>query len=816
MSTEKGLAHRVRLAVPVLTAVFLTLALGAAHAQVQQTKGDWEDKFRQLDEVLPTPNTYRTAGGKPGHEYWQQQADYKIAVTLDDEAKRLSADQTITYTNNSPDALEFLWLHLDHNRFKKDSDYVKTLTYREEPGKISFYRLNQELQRPDFDGGMKITAVTDARGNDLDHVVVDTLMRIDLPEPLGPGRSVRFSISWETNIHDHDVFGGRSGYIEFDDGESIYYIAQWFPRMTAYTDYEGWTNKKFLGRGEFTLEFGDYELEITVPEDFIVSSTGALQNQREVLTTEQIARLGEAKVADKPVYIVTPEEATQNQAERASGTKTWKFKAENVRDVAFSASRKFIWDAQGFVQDVPRGSDVPREVMAMSFYPPEANHPADKPLWYTYSTEAIIHTMEVYNRYAFPYPYAKAQSVNWGEGGGMEYPEITFNGGLPVYDEKTDSWTYTRRTKYGLIGVIIHEIGHIYFPMVVNSDERQWTWMDEGINSFLQVLAQEEWEEGFPHWAGYPHLMVDYMKAGGQVPVMTQSDSVLKFGANAYAKVATALNILRETVMGRELFDHAFKTYSERWRFKRPTPADFFRTMEEASGVDLDWFFRGWFYTTDHVDISLDKVTLARVNSKDPEAEEAWKRAQKEKQPKNMTQILNEGMERRVDRNPDLKDFYNENDEFTVTNKQRNDYRKYLKGLEDWEKEVLESDKNLYLLEFSNKGGLVMPLILAIRYEDGSSEELRLPAEIWRLDPHKLTRLHVTDKIIASITVDPHWETADTDTYNNHWPRRAEESRLEAFKRDPRRNMMLEALQPLDDADTQEGAEESDAQPAEE
>jgi hypothetical protein len=747
----------------------------------------FDDKFRQLDELLPTPGAIRTASGAPGHAYWQQRADYTIRATLDENRRALSGSGTITYYNNSPDTLKYLWLQLDQNIYKPDSDARQSATVasREAWAKprspeegLKFDGMRSLLTAADFPGGFNITGVKDSGGRTLPYTINKTMMRVDLPQPLKPGARVSFSVDWNYNINEQKVLGGRSGYEKFDDKNDLFEIAQWFPRMAAYYDVYGWQHKQFLGAGEFTLEFGDYDVKITVPSDHIVASTGELQNPGEVLTAAQRERLAQARNAKKPVIIASQAEAEAREKQRASGTKTWHFKARNVRDFAFATSRKFIWDAMG----VKSGN---LNVMAMSYYPKEGN-----PLWEKYSTQAIVHTIEQYNKYSFDYPYPTSISVN-GPVGGMEYPMITFNGPRPVKDKKTGEITYSKRTKYGLIGVIIHEVGHNYFPMIVNSDERQWTWMDEGLNSFVQSLAQEAWEENWPEMRGEPRTITDYMKSRNQVPIMTNSESLLQFGNNAYAKPATALNILRETILGRELFDFAFREYSQRWKFKRPTPADFFRTMEDASGTDLDWFWRGWFYTTDAVDISVDGISEYTVGTKDPEIEKAWQRARKQAEPVSVTDQRNKGMVRRVDQHPELKDFYNENDDFTVTNKDRNKFAETMEGLEDWEKELLKSGKHLTLVDFSNKGGLVMPLILEIELKSGKKYIERIPAEVWRFSPEKITKLFVTDEPVVGLVQDPYWETADIDTSNNAWPRKAQPSRLELFKTEQNQNNLM-------------------------
>jgi hypothetical protein len=740
----------------------------------------FDDKFRQLDELLPTPTTIRTASGAPGHAYWQQRADYSIRATLDEANRAISGAETITYHNNSPDTLTYLWVQLDQNIYKPNSDARTGATIRSREAwdkprgpddGMKFDAMQSLMTARSFDGGFNIRSVKDAGGAPLHYVINRTMMRIDLPQPLKPGAKVAFSVEWSYRINEQKVLGGRSGYEKFDeDKNDLFEIAQWFPRMAAYYDVVGWQHKQFLGTGEFTLEFGDYDVAVTVPADHIVASTGELQNPGDVLTAAQRQRLDQARTAKQPVVIVTQAEAEAKEKTHATTTKTWRFKAKNVRDFAWASSRKFIWDAQGFKKDATN-------VLAMSFYPKEGN-----PLWEKYSTQAIIHTIDQYNKYSFDYPYPVAISVN-GPVGGMEYPMISFNGPRPTKDKKTGEITYSKRTKYGLIGVVIHEVGHNYFPMIVNSDERQWTWMDEGINSFVQYLAEQAWEENYPQSRGEPRSIVDYMKSANQQPIMTNSESISALGPNSYAKPTAALNVLRETVLGRELFDFAFREYARRWKFKRPTPSDFFRTMEDASGTDLDWFWRGWFYTTDHVDVSVDGISEYTIGTKDPEIEKAWKKARKDQEPISITDQRNKGtLPRRLEAHPELKDFYNEHDDFTVTNKDRNKYNEAVEGLEDWEKALLKEGKHMYLVDFSNKGGLVTPLVLEITLASGKKYVERVPAEVWRYSPKKITKLIITDEPMTSLVQDPYWETADTDQSDNAWPRKATPSRLELFK----------------------------------
>lgn len=780
-----------------IAALCLSLSAHAADA--------FDDKFRQLDELLPTATPYRTASGAPGHAYWQQRADYTIRATLDEARRAITGSGQVTYHNNSPDTLHYLWVQLDQNIYKPDSDARRMITApsREawtrakgaEDG-MKFEGMRGILAGREFDGGFKIGAVKTTGGQALKTTVNQTMMRIDLPTPLKPGEKFSFAIDWQYNINEQKVLGGRSGYEYFEeDKNALFEVAQWFPRMAAYYDVAGWQHKQFIGSGEFTLEFGDYDVSLTVPADHVVASTGELLNPDQVLSPAQRERLARARTSDKPVVIVTQAEAEAAEKSVSTATKTWHFKARNVRDFAWASSRKFIWDAQGYKKD---GTNV----MAMSYYPKEGN-----PLWEKFSTQAIIHTIEQYNKFSFDYPYPTAISVN-GPVGGMEYPMISFNGPRPTKDKKTGEITYSKRAKYGLIGVVIHEVGHNYFPMIVNSDERQWTWMDEGLNTFVQYLAEQAWEENYPQTRGEPRAIVDYMRSRNQVPIMTNSESLLQFGNNAYAKPATALNILRETILGRELFDHAFREYGRRWKFKRPTPADFFRTMEDASGTDLDWFWRGWFYTTDAVDISVDGISEVGVSTKNPETEKAWKKEQKAAEPESMTSIKNKGMPRRTDAHPELKDFYNEHDDFTVTNKDRNSYAEAMEKLEPWEKKLLEQGKHLYLVDFSNVGGLVMPLILQIELKSGKKYIERVPAEVWRYSPKKITKVIVTDEPMVSLTQDPNWETADIDTSNNAWPRKVTPSRMELYKQEQgREDMMKDYNTPLKgkDAKTEAG-----------
>jgi hypothetical protein len=746
----------------------LALAAFALNAQNVNTS-----KFRQLGQELPTPNVYRTASGAPGHEYYQQRADYDMSITLDDETQRIYGEETITYTNNSPDELRYLWVQLDQNMRAQNSmtQQIQTGGIFNERGGTPQTAFNQlkNSQFYDFDGGFKLAYVQTVSGANLPYTVNNTMMRVDLPTPLRQGQKFSFKIKWWFNINDRMDIGGRSGY-EYFEGEDnyLYTIAQFFPRMAVYNDVEGWQNKQFLGQGEFTLPFGDYKVNITVPSDHIVASTGELTNASRILSSKQRARLAKAeKSFDDPVIIVTQEEAEAAEKNKATSTKTWTFEAENVRDFAFATSRKFIWDAQA----VDIGG---KTTMAMSYYPKEGN-----PLWEQYSTRVVAHTLKVYSKFTIDYPYHKAISVHtkWI---GMEYPMICFNGGRPEADG-----TYSEGTKYGMIGVIIHEVGHNFFPMIINSDERQWTWMDEGLNTFVQYLTEQEWDHDYPSRRGPADKIVPYMSGPKEqiVPIMTNSESILQFGNNAYGKPATALNILRETVMGRELFDYAFKEYSRRWAFKHPTPADLFRTMEDASGVDLDWFWRGWFYTTDHVDIALTDVQWYQMSTQNPDVEKPFEAEKDRKANDHVGRARNEVIRTMVDEVPATRDFYNSYNPFEVSAADREAYDRYRAGLSEQEAALLDAGYHFYGVTFENQGGLIMPLVLRFTLEDGTEEVKRIPAEVWLKNEDEFTKWFNFTQPVVQITLDPFLEMADTDRSDNYWPAMQEPNKFDVYSR---------------------------------
>lgn len=728
-----------------------------------------ESAFKQLKDKLATPNMYRTGSGAPGAFYFQQQANYDMDITLDNEKQRIYGEQTITYINNAPESLSYLWIQLDQNMRARNST-----TQNIKKGDVDSRMYYRELKNLfyDFDGGFKIDYVRTAQNKAMRYVVNNTMLRIDLKTPMAQGDSIQIKMKWWYNINNRMEIGGRSGLEYFAEEDNyLYTIAQFFPRMAVYNDVEGWQNKQFLGRGEFAVPFGNYNVKITAPADHVLGATGKLKNTNEVLTDAQRERLQKAlQDTANPVFIIREKEARKNEkGKHSTSTKTWHFEAQNVRDFAFASSRKFIWDAMA----VPFGE---RRVLAMSYYPKEGN-----PLWERYSTRVVAHTLKTYSKFSFPYPYHKAISVHTNRIG-MEYPMICFNGGRPEADG-----TYSKGTKYGMIGVIIHEVGHNYFPMIVNSDERQWTWMDEGLNTFLQYLTEQEWEENYPSRRGPAYKIVPYMRAqaSDQMPIMTNSESILQFGNNAYGKPATALNILRETVMGRELFDYAFKQYCRRWQFKHPTPADFFRTMEDASAVDLDWFFRGWFYTTLPVDIALKDVQWFQLSTENPEVEKPLAKSKIQPEEKFIGNTRNDSAlagKRYADSYPEMLDFYNRNDEYTVLDYDRAQYEKYWKGLSAKEKALIDEGWNFYQLNFENVGGLPMPVILKFTFADKSEKIIRVPAQVWLQNEEAFSKLFKFKKEVTTVELDPFLETADIDRDNNYWPAKNEPSRFKLYQ----------------------------------
>lgn len=756
----------------------VTACASTVYAQNHQNNpgSNHGNKFEQLGTILPTPNIYRTASGAPGQGYWQNRADYDITAYLDEDNRKLKGSETVTYYNNSPDQLDYLWLQLDENEHSSinNSGYSASSKL---PKQVNSENLkSSELPAADNGLGVNLEKVTDAEGNPLKYVVNKTMMRIDLPKVLKKGEKYTFKIDWNYNISDRMKYGGRGGYEHFpEDGNDVFTMTQWFPRMCVYSDFQGWQNHQFTGRGEFALVFGNYKVSMNVPADHIVAATGEGKNYKDVLTSAQFERWQQAQNASEPLEVVTLEEAKKAEKSKSKARKIWHFEATDVRDFAWTSSRKFVWDAMRVT--IPENNN---QVMAMSLYPKEAYG-----LYRKFSTKAVAHTIKTYSEFTIPYPYPVAQSIE--ASNGMEYPMICFNFGRTEKDG-----TYSEGTKNGMIGVIIHEVGHNFFPMIINSDERQWSWMDEGLNTFVEYLTEGKWDNKFPSRRGPAHTIVDYMKLPKDElePIMTNSENIIRFGPNAYSKPATALNILRETVMGRELFDKAFKTYSKRWAFRHPEPADLFRTMEDASGEDLDWFWRGWFYGVDPVDISIDKVTVATPDFDAPA--KPFERKYTVDEPEvnafeDISKIRNraEKIQFEVDKDKSLQDFYYR----YARGQEKVDTKKEYTFTADVFENVSAADKaklqnmKAYQIDFTNKGGLVMPIILEFTFEDGSKLRDKRAAQVWRHNEKNVSLTYFFDKKLKSVQLDPMKETADIDTTNNFWGEvPAPTSKFQVFK----------------------------------
>ncbi|HEY4149491.1 MAG TPA: M1 family metallopeptidase [Chitinophagaceae bacterium] len=756
---------------------------GAAAAQNTQNNpgSNHANKFEQLGTILPTPNEYRTASGAPGPKYWQQRCDYDIKAELDEPNLRLNGSETVTYFNNSPNQLTYLWLQLDENEHSatKNAGYQDASTMPRMTSDMGLGRINPYPTDKEY--GVNLLKVTDVLGKPLKYTVNKTMMRMELPVVLKPGQQFVFKIDWNYMIPDRVTKfpGSRGGYEHFaEDGNDLFTITQWYPRLCVYSDFQGWQNHQFTDRGEFALTFGNFKVQMTVPADHIIGATGECQNYQQVLTPAQYARWQKAQTTKEPVEIVTLAEAKAAEKQKSTAKKTWIFKADNVRDFAWGSSRKFIMDAMpAYVEG--------RKVMCMSYYGKEAYG-----LYSKMSTKAVAHTIKTYSKFTIPFPYPVAQSVE--AANGMEYPMICFN-----YGRTEKDGSYSEATKYGMLGVVIHEVGHNFFPMIINSDERQWTWMDEGLNSFVEYLTEELWDNKFPTRSGPAWTITDYMRLPKDQlePIMTNSENIVGFGPNAYSKPATGLNILRETIMGRELFDYAFKEYARRWAFKHPEPADLFRTMEDASGEDLDWFWRGWFYGTDACDISLDTVKYfkADVNYTPPTIPSDSTTLRTVAPPggskyDDVSKVRNredKNIHFAVDADTTLRDFYwryNRGQEPYDTSHFSVPVTSNQEPLDEATKQKL-ANKYFYECTFSNKGGLVMPIILEWTYADGTKEIERIPAQIWRKNENKVVKVFMKDKQVTKLQLDPLKETADINTSNNSWPKIEDApSRFEVFK----------------------------------
>jgi len=735
--------------------------------------------FEQLGTIMPTPNEYRTASGAPGPKYWQQRCDYDIKCKLDEKALLLTGSETVTYYNNSPNTLTYLWLQMDENQHssQNNANYQNSNPMSAQVSTTQIDRIDET--KGDNGYGFNVLKLTDAAGKPLKYTVNKTMMRVELPKDLKAGEKFVFKLDWNYKISDRMGRGGRGGYEYFpEEGNYLFTMAQWYPRLCVYSDFQGWQNHQFTGRGEFALTFGNFNVQMTVPADHVVGSTGECLNYTANLTPTQLSRWKKAQTSSEPVEIVTLDEAKAAEKSKSLATKTWLFKADSVRDFAWTSSRKFVWDAMPVKVEG-------RKIMCMSFYGKEAYG-----LYRPFSTKAVAHTIKTYSDFTIPYPYPVAQSVE--AANGMEYPMICFN-----YGRTEKDGTYAEATKYGMLGVVIHEVGHNFFPMIINSDERQWSWMDEGLNSFVEYLTEELWDNKFPvRGKGPAYAIVDYMKLPKDQlePIMSNSENIVGFGPNAYTKPATGLNILRETIMGRELFDYAFKQYARRWAFKHPEPADFFRTMEDASGEDLDWFWRGWFYGTDPCDISLDSVKHAvpdlaalpgGLNDRDTTRKIEGPMTPPHDDLSKMRNRDDKSISFQTDKDTSLRDFYWRYARGKEAYDSSNITYRIASGkgspLEESEKNAY-ANRHMYELSFSNKGGLVMPIIIEWTYKDGTKEIERIPAQVWRLNEKKVVKTFVKTKEVASIQLDPLRETADIDTSNNTWNKIAQPSRFTLFK----------------------------------
>ncbi len=689
--------------------------------------------FRPIAENLPTPNSFRLADGQPGPDYFQQKVDYRIDVTLDEKKKTISGNELITYHNNAPVELGYLWIQLDQNTRAADAErYLVQDNSLSDPVKAS--EISRAIGKP-FDSDMQIISVKDQNGADLKHRIDGTMMQVIMVKPIIPGGVYRFKIEWTYSINDVNKVRGRSGYETFEkDGNSVFCIAQFYPRLALYDDINGWEVRQFHGQSEFGLEFGDFEVNITVPENHIVGATGELINTNEVLGSELEEKYSVAKRSPERVFIISEKEALENLKSKAGKTKTWKFKAEKVRDFAFASSQRFIWEGK----NVKIGE---RNVFAHSMYPPEAN-----PIWELNVTKAIEHTLISHSERTFEYPYPHALAVHLNRSG-MEYPMICFNGRRP-----DDDGSYSEYQERRLISLIIHEIGHNFFPMIVNSNERAWAWMDEGLNVFMEYHAEKGWDPDYPSRRGTPKSIIGFMskEKGELTPIMTPPDIESNLSLNDYWKTSAVLNLLRDLILGPEAFDHAFRTYANRWKFKHPTPADFFRTMEDASGRDLGWFWRSWFFSTDHVDISIDTVQWFTVEGNNYLSY------------KSKLDHIDSSQGESLKFN-DLLEFGLRSDTSVVETLRENWNR-------DWGQK-LPKKFHLYDLRLKNIGGIPMPISLRVYFENGGSEDFYYPAEVWAKDNSQFSKVIMTEKEVSFFEVDPERKSSDIVQRNNRWPR---------------------------------------------
>ncbi len=621
----------------------VTAALFALHAQV----GD-SSPFRALP--LPAPNRVRGASGAPGPDYWQQRADYVIRATLDTASSVIRGTERIHYENHSPDTLTFVWVQIEQNLFAKNS-----VTYALNQPPLHFAGgAVFDFTGKGFIGGITIERFR-AAGAELRRTEYGTMMRVELPpsRPLAPRGTIDFDVAWHFPVPPYG--GGRMGRI----GNRLYEIGQWYPRMVVYDDVHGWNPLPYIGAGEFYLEYGDFDVTLTLPAGFLVAATGTVRNPLAVWTPAMRARLARARSSSQPVQIVTRAEATARGAQRPAGSKTWHITATRVRDFAWAASPDYRWDASSWsgilIQTMYRPSATPWE---------EAN----KMAWFT-----IKHFSETWGKYPWPHATTVEGLVE-----GMEYPMLTF---VPAIEKREDQYW-----------VLTHEFGHEWFPMMVGSDERRYPWMDEGFNTFIDYGSAEGYFRGTAYGDTVRReLLTDYQISavpGNEQPLITKPVESRDLAWTAYQKPALMLTVLRDEVLGKETFERALREYVRRWTFKHPQPADFFRTMESMSGRDLDWFWRAWVYTTARLDQAIDSVTTAG---------------------------------------------------------------------------------DTVLVHLSNRGQMVLPVTLALRYADDTGDTLDLPIEMWNLGSRFTARVPTTRRV-TGVMVDPRGIYPDIDRTNNRWP----------------------------------------------
>lgn len=715
---------------------FLMLPLAIAVSAVAHAEAT---PFSPLGSLVDPPSATRGADGRPTSTYWQQHIAYDIDATLDVERRVINAQAELRYTNNAPQALDAIWFEISPEATTKDAIAHRSATINVDSASVRDLRgLREQEERG---GGLVVSSVADSEDRPLAFEARGTQLRVALPRPLASGQTVRIKLAWRVALVDLDRKGGRTGYMLLSSGDPIFHIAQWYPQPVAFTDYGGWRNVPFVDHGEFAPELGDYNVSLTLPAGQLVAATGVLTNEADVLTgveRTRLARLRQGKVTE----IVTAAEAATKR--RSSETRTWRFAARNVRDFALAASLRYRWDA------TLAGTSA---VRAMTFYPSEASA-----LWRPLALPAIGHALDVYGRMTFDYPYPVVQAA-FGPNDGMEHTMLAFS----RYPPDGPNGTYSRERKRDFLWVLTHEVGHNWFPLIVNSDERAWTWMDEGLTSYLETLATLEWSGDYTTRPNLPAMLGAEREATGRQPPMTPANAVVDLFPTQYHRPAAALQVLRELVLGRETFDRAFRAYARAWMFKRPTPGDFFRTINQESGADLDWFWRAWFFSTDHVDLSLERVAALRLVAVPADAIPAPADATP---PANLTVLRNaaEGRRLMVEQVPRLADAYDRIPERTLAGATPSAH-----AVVDVQRtlDALGQGGVFYELDIRNRGGVVSPVPIRIDYRDGTSERYVVPVELWFGDTKRAQHILWRAKSIRSVTLDPDAATGDVDRGNN-------------------------------------------------